>query len=786
MEKPVTVELPPLSVAFLIVGTHGDVAPFISLAKELQALGHRVRIATHLVHLEYVQSHGVEFFPIAGDPKKLSSWMVESGGTLIGEARNFRRDKVQMVGRIIRSLWPAVTEKDPYDPFAAPFVADAIIANPPCFGHVHVAEALGAPLHMMFPQPWLPTRAFPHPMSGLRQDKVSDANYRSYGVIEEALWIGNSGPINNLRARVLRLPRIQVGTKGGDVFSRFKVPFSFMWSPSLVPKPEDWGDYARVIGTVPPPPANQQTFDASKHEDLIAWLRKGKAPVFVGFGSMVVEDTRRLSQVITAAAKKTGRRILVQSSWSKLSTAPKSNGLCFDVGPCPHDWLLPQVAAVIHHGGAGTTAMGLRLGKPTQVCPFFGDQHFWAEAVCRAGVGPPPVPLGGLTPDVLAERVEMLLGTQMQQAAAAMAERMAREDGVAGGLAHFLESLPRHQMLCDALLLLEDGPERRVSRFEFVHYRGLGRLRVSSEVAAALADRRLRPSARRYGAHPARQWPFWNLWRHHKREWGIARLTGVVSGLVAGILGLVMEVLRAPLDLYLIPDRWSRSYGAFGCVVSLPIAAVVVILRPFHALVILLDRILTGAYNALVAGVVRDGALKRQVLFVLDPGRSVESLKARTLRLEAVDAEVANHAASMTPIRAAELLDAVDLALRVRSVFHQNSRVDELATRKAVEQLAGRVPGRRSTLDLSPKAAKVLEESVNACGDFCSFTMFAMLLQRARAEHGAQTDAQGRRVRKTSAAQAKDDIENARDPDSWNKTGRATPMGLLASLRAWY
>jgi hypothetical protein len=218
--RVVVLPVPPLSVAILIVGTHGDVLPFVSLAHALQRQGHRVRIATHAVHRKLVLDKGVEHFSIGGDPKKLSAWMVESGGTLFGEVKNIKTApaKTSMLKDIVTSLWPAVSQPDPESERALPFVAEAVIANPPTFGHIHVAEALAVPLHMMcaashvlsalhlssqlplssqrclsyplassssrpssprrFPQPWTPTREIPHP-SAPTTHRTRDIHSRS-------------------------------------------------------------------------------------------------------------------------------------------------------------------------------------------------------------------------------------------------------------------------------------------------------------------------------------------------------------------------------------------------------------------------------------------------------------------------------------------------------------------------------------------------------------------------------------------------------------------------------
>lgn len=173
------------------------------------------------------------------------------------------------------------------------------------------------------------------------------------------------------------------------MLNQFRVPFVKMWSPSFVPKPDDWGDHIDVVGAffVDQSSGKDKASSFTPPQRLVQWLASGEAPVFIGFGSMVIEDTQALAGIIVAAAEKVGCRIIVQSSWSTMngitSVEDADEGVLerkvVGIGRIPHDWLMPQMCAVVHHGGAGTVAAGLRAGKPTFVCPFFGDQFFWVR-----------------------------------------------------------------------------------------------------------------------------------------------------------------------------------------------------------------------------------------------------------------------------------------------------------------------------------------------------------------------------------------------------------------------
>lgn len=152
----------PLNIVIHVVGSRGDVQPFVALGRVLkEQFKHRVRLATHPVFKDFVEENGLEFFNLGGDPAELMAFMVKNPGLMPGnealkEGQIGLRRKAML--EIMQRSWRSCFEKgngddesgQQYQASPVPFVADAIIANPPSFGHIHCAERLGVPLHMMF------------------------------------------------------------------------------------------------------------------------------------------------------------------------------------------------------------------------------------------------------------------------------------------------------------------------------------------------------------------------------------------------------------------------------------------------------------------------------------------------------------------------------------------------------------------------------------------------------------------------------------------------------------
>ncbi|KAH6759101.1 UDP-Glycosyltransferase superfamily protein [Perilla frutescens var. frutescens] len=422
--------IPKLKIAVLVVGTRGDVQPFLAVARRLQAYGHNVRLATHSNFRGFVKSAGVDFFPLGGDPRVLAGYMARNKG-LIPSAPGEISIQRKQIKAIIEALLPACTEPDPIT--GEPFRAQAIIANPPAYGHAHVAEALGVPMHIFFTMPWTPTYAFPHPLARVPQ---SAGYWLSYILVDLLIWWGIRGLINEFRRNKLKLPPIAYFSSYHGSISH--LPTGYMWSPHVVPKPDDWGPLVDVVGYC----FLELGSKYQPSEEFVEWIQKGSQPIYIGFGSMPLDDSNQTTKIILEALKITGQRGIIDQGWGNLGNYSNIPDNVFVLVDCPHDWLFPQCSAVVHHGGAGTTATGLKAGCPTTIVPFFGDQFFWGEVIYQKGLGPAPIPISQLTVESLTEAIRFMLQPEVKSRATEVAARIENEDGIGAAVDAFHRHLP--------------------------------------------------------------------------------------------------------------------------------------------------------------------------------------------------------------------------------------------------------------------------------------------------------------------------------------------------------
>ncbi|KAJ6026610.1 uncharacterized protein N7446_004790 [Penicillium canescens] len=532
----------PLNIVIQVVGSRGDVQPFVALGNELQRHGHRVRLATHGTFTDFVLESGLEFYPIGGDPTELMAYMVKNPG-LIPSMNSLRAGDIQkkrlMIAEILEGCWRSCIEPDPVS--QQPFVADAIIANPPSFAHVHCAQALGIPLHLMFTMPWSNTKEFCHPLANINVSNSgispAVANQVSYMAVEWMTWQGLGDIVNTWR-QSLDLEDIPF-SEGAGLLETLQIPFTYCWSPALIPKPLDWPDYIDVCGFF-----FRDAPQYTPESDLGAFLRDGPPPIYIGFGSIVIDDGDKLTAILVDAVKETGVRAIISKGWSKLGANQPADRDIFFLGDCPHEWLFQQVTAVIHHGGAGTTACGLLNGKPTAIVPFFGDQPFWGTMVHAAGAGPMPIPQKMLNSQNFSQAIQYCLTPSALAAARGMAEKMRQESGVKQAVNSFHANLPLDKIRCDIMPTLPAAWSYKM---------GSQHLKLSKEAAEILTvSRRVKwVDLKRYEPQP--------IDIQHRRWDPVTALLSSGVKMYAGMAASAADIVIKPAQA-LMADRPKTGY----------------------------------------------------------------------------------------------------------------------------------------------------------------------------------------------------------------------------------
>lgn len=302
--------------------------------------------------------------------------------------------------------------------------ADALIYHPKALGGYHIAEALGVTGFMAHPVPaFSPTRAFPIPVLPL-PDLGGLFNKMSYGALLRSITAPYHRTINRWRSESLGLPPRRFMANElelrGEPIRRL-----YCCSPHVVPAPAEWDTSTTLTG-----------YWFLNHSEgwrpparLAEFLAVGPPPVYVGFGP-TARDPERSHAVAVAALRESGQRGVLATGRAGFPYSV-SDSVCV-VESVPHDWLFPRMAAVVHHGGAGTTAEGLRAGKPTVVCPSFGDQPFWGRRVYELGAGPRPVPQKRLTVERLSAAIHTVTTDDaVLSRATELGEKIRTEAGVA-------------------------------------------------------------------------------------------------------------------------------------------------------------------------------------------------------------------------------------------------------------------------------------------------------------------------------------------------------------------
>ena len=413
-----------MRIAIIALGSRGDVEPYLALGKGLAEAGHAVRLVTHETFEALVRSHGVEFWPIPGDVQTIaqSTSMRERL-----ERGSFLAILSQMAKEARRGAL-VLAEGG----LAAAEGMDLLLAGiGGLYTALALAQKLDLPLLQAYYIPLTPTRAYPSFLVPRPPSWFGGTlNRLSHHLARQMLWQGFRSADRLARQQALGLPPAPFWGPyhAGCVRQQ---PILYGYSPTVIPPPPDWDATIQVTGYWFLDPAAGWTPPPA----LVAFLEDGPPPVFVGFGSMSHRNPEATTDLVLGALARTRQRAVILSGWGGLHQAEGRRSV-YMLDAIPFSWLFPRVAAVVHHGGAGTTAAGLRAGVPSIVTPFFGDQFYWGQRVADLGVGPEPVPRKRLTVGRLARAIqEAVTDPAMRRRAADLGARIQAEDGVGRAVA---------------------------------------------------------------------------------------------------------------------------------------------------------------------------------------------------------------------------------------------------------------------------------------------------------------------------------------------------------------
>jgi sterol 3beta-glucosyltransferase len=404
-----------MNITILTAGTRGDVQPYLALALELKARGHAVKLATGKNFADFVGGWGIEFAPLGIDYLDL---------TESPEARKALSSNPLAILKLIRDLQP-IMKGLLEDCWQAAQDSDLLIYHPKTLAGPHIVEKLGIRGFAALTVPMLsPTGAFPLPGVISPNTRLGAGfNRWSYGLLNNSTAMF-AKPIASFRTD-LGLPSKTKNSHPRSAGNR-RLPVLYCFSEHVVPRPHDWDKDSLITGywNLPERP---YTPDPA----LQRFLEQGEMPVYIGFGSMPGTNPTRLTQHVLEAIQQAGVRAVLATGWGALETSALPESV-FALREAPHEWLFPRVAAVVHHGGMGTTAAGLQAGKPTIICPFATDQPFWGHRVHELGVGPKPIAQNKLSSQNLAAALrEAVQNTDMRRRAEALSAKLSLENGAA-------------------------------------------------------------------------------------------------------------------------------------------------------------------------------------------------------------------------------------------------------------------------------------------------------------------------------------------------------------------
>jgi sterol 3beta-glucosyltransferase len=420
-----------MNIFIFALGTRGDVQPYIALGLGLQKAGHQVTICTVSNFQSFVEEYGLNWCYTYDDV--IESLQSDIGRAMLDDEKSLR-ETIALYAKMAKLTGPLQTRCleehwQSVEKAAEKAKPDLILYHPKAYGAPHYAEKLGIPVMLaallpgMIPTGAFPSMGFPMWKLGGWYNKLTTKLFVKLMSLGFAKYIKAWRQLHDLPA--MRRSFNILSTAAG-----LPIPAMHGMSQHVLPPVKDWPSHAAMMGYwfldrvdtwQPPAP-------------LVDFLNAGDPPVYIGFGSMAGRKAAHITRVVIEALQKAKVRGILATGWGGLEATDLPDSI-YKIDAAPHDWLFPRMAGVVHHGGAGTTAAGLRFGRPTLIVPFFGDQPYCGQRMHELGIGPAPIQPKKLAVDNLAIAFRELVDNSSFRAnAAAMQEKLRQDDSIKNAL----------------------------------------------------------------------------------------------------------------------------------------------------------------------------------------------------------------------------------------------------------------------------------------------------------------------------------------------------------------
>ncbi|HWQ97106.1 MAG TPA: glycosyltransferase [Clostridia bacterium] len=414
-----------MRITLFAAGSQGDVLFCLRLLPRLSAEGFEVLFAAPENFRALAETHGVPFFPLRGDVQQIMA--SETGKEFMATGSTNPVKNIALMRKMVSRIAKEMSE----DLLLACEQTDALITLA-IFASLGatVAELKKIPLLLIEPTPMLPTGDFPAPGWPVQANMGRLCNRLSGYVMLAFIFAWYRPSLNEFR----RQNGLNSITSRDFIRTLRLTPLLGAYSSAVIPKPSDWPESAHVTGYW----IEQDESMWQPSPELAAFLAQGEPPVYIGFGSMTAKDPEALSRLVLDAVLLTGQRAVIATGWGAITPQINSEQV-FVLDQAPHGWLFPRMRAIVHHGGAGTTAEALRAGKPSVIVPFIVDQQFWGKRVEAMGAGTAPIPVRKLTAARLADAIEQACGKELHQNAAEIGRTIRAEQGLDRAVAYIRE-----------------------------------------------------------------------------------------------------------------------------------------------------------------------------------------------------------------------------------------------------------------------------------------------------------------------------------------------------------